>query len=386
GYNTNEVPVINPVLGNLYSAHYKIINESNFLIDGLEAGQAIGLSEKRRDEMISEAKFQRAFANFNLLRYFGQFYDLNSNLGIVLRSEFSIELVSAPRNTVQEVYDFIKEDLEYAVANGPTFIDHYYSGSLAAKALLSKVELYTGNYDLAAILASEVINNSEGYVLEAQFGDIFVNSFNSSEVIFAPLSGPIPEGGSNMGLINNTVYSETLRATADVQVGTINDGSLSGVGSNYDPRFSYAYSDVTKGSNNQGKYPFQGLSGDQGNTLYHLRLAEIFLVHAEAEARRLGGDLDASLSSLNVIRNRAGVDPKDLSDIPTLLEDIRQEKLLELFFENGEPWFDMVRFDVLGNSDASSIKPTIVSDNQFILPIPQDVLTGNPNVLPNPGY
>lgn len=386
GFNTNEVPVINPVLGNLYNGHYKIINSSNFLIRGLENGDAIGISDTRRDEMISEAKFQRAFAYFNLLRYFGQFYDLSSSYGVVVRSEFSTELVSQPRNTVQEVYNFIKEDLEYAAANGPTFIEHFYSGSLAAKALLSKVELYMGNYGVAATLANDVINNAEGYALEEQYADIFTNSFNSSEVIFAPFSGPIPEGGSNMDLINRTTYSGNLINTADAQVGGANDGDLTGAGTNYDPRFGFAYSDDTQGPNNQGKYPFGNTTNSQRNTLYHLRLAEIYLVHAEAEARRPGGILLDALASLNVLRNRVSVTPKELSNTATLLEDIRQEKLLELFFENGESWFDMVRFDTLGNLDASSVKASIVSDNQFILPIPSNVITGNPNVVQNPGY
>lgn len=386
GYNTNEVPVINPVLANLYNAHYKIINLANFLIDGLEAGDAVGISDTRKDEMISEAKFQRAFAYFNLLRYFGQFYDLNSDLGVVLRTEFSTELVSAPRNTVQEVYNLIREDLEFAVANGPMFVESFYSGSLAAKALLSKVELYTGNYTVAATLANEVINNGEGYTLELQYGDIFANSFNSSEVLFAPFSGATPENGSGMDNISNTTYSEALRLVADAQVGTANDGDLSGAGTNYDPRFSFAYAADTQGPNLQGKYPFTNQGTSQRNTLYHLRLAEIYLVHAEAEARRPSGILGDALASLNVVRNRAIVTPKVLTDVDTLLEDIRQEKLLELFFENGESWFDMVRYDVLGDIDVSSIKPTIVSDNQFALPIPQRVTTGNPNVAQNPGY
>lgn len=386
GYNTNEVPVINPTLASLYNGHYKIINTCNFLIKGLEAGDAVGISDVRKDEMLSEAKFQRAFAYFNLLRYFGQFYDLNSTYGVVVRSEFSTELVSAPRNTVQDVYDFIQEDLEFAAANGPINIDHFYSGSLAAKALLSKVELYMGNYDVAATWAFEVINNAEGYALEAEYGAVFSNSFNSSEVIFAPFSGPIPEGGSNMGFINRTTFSENLRSIADAQVGTSDDGDLAGAGENYDPRFSFAYSDATEGVNLQGKYPFGDTANSRGNTLYHLRLAEIYLVHAEAEARRPGGVLSDALASLNVLRDRAAVTPKALSDANTLLEDIRQEKLLELFFENGEPWFDLVRFDALGNLDATTLKATLVAEYQFILPIPSQVMIGNTSVVQNPGY
>ena len=385
GFNTNEVKPENRFLANLYNAHYKVINTANFLIQELEAGKAIGISEERKAEMISEAKFQRAFSHFSLLRYFGEHFNQGSAFGIVLRTTFATELEASPRNTVQETYALIVEDLEYAVANGPMFIEHFYSGSLAAKALLSKVKLYQGEFAAAASLAEEVINNGEGYALEAEYADIFQNQFNSSEVIFAPFSGPGLEGGSGMNQINRTTYSEILRSLADAQVGDANDGSLDGEGENYDPRFAFAYSEDTKAFNGQGKYPFNFTSGSQNNTLYHLRLADIYLVRAEAIARS-GGDPSLALASLNTIRERAGVDTRTFTDIPTLLEDIRQEKLLELFFENGEPLFDLVRYDILGDLDASQIKPSLSSKYKFILPIPAEVLIGNSNVVQNPGY
>ncbi|MEO8773751.1 MAG: RagB/SusD family nutrient uptake outer membrane protein, partial [Gelidibacter sp.] len=288
--------------------------------------------------------------------------------------------------TVQEVYNLIQSDLEFAAAKGPTFVEHFYTGSLAAKALLSKVALNTGDFSAAATWALEVMNNAENYALEDQYASIFSNSFESSEVIFAPFSGYSPEGGSQMDLIKRTTFSETLRGLADSQAGLFDDGDLSEEGSGYDPRFAYAYSEDTKGNNMQAKYPFANRSDSRNNTIYHLRLGEIYLVYAEAEARRAGGDLDAALTSLNAIRLRAGVDAKILSDKATLLEDIRQEKLLELFFENGEPWFDMVRYDVLGNLDATTVKPTIITRDRFVLPIPLQVIIGNNTVKQNPGY
>lgn len=385
GFNTNEVPVENRFLTNLYNANYKIINTANFIIEELEAGKAIGISEERKNEIISEAKFQRAFSYFNLLRYFGQYYDLSSSYGLVLRTTFSTELESQPRSSVQETYNLIESDLEYAAVNGPVFIEHFYSGGLAAKALLAKVKLYKGNYTEAATLAEEVISNGEGYALETSYNNIFLNRFDSPEVIYAPFAGSGSEGGSNMNIINRTSYSEYLRTLADAQVGTADDGSLEEEGSEYDPRFSYAYSDATKGDNSQGKYPFGFQATAENNTMYHLRLAEMYLVHAEA-LTRAGGDTGLALLSLNTIRDRAGVDAKDFVDVPTLLEDVRQEKLLELFFENGEPLFDLVRYDVLGNLDASSIKPTLNSENKYILPIPSEVLIGNNNLVQNPGY
>ena len=114
-------------------------------------------------------------------------------------------------------------------------------------------------------------------------------------------------------------------------------------------------------------------------------MADIYLIHAEALARA-GGDPSLALASLNTIRDRAGVAVKEFTDIPTLLEDIRQEKLLELFYENGEPLFDIVRYDILGNLDASQIKPTLNNKYKFILPIPAEVLIGNDKLVQNPGY
>ena len=385
GFNINEVPVVNSYLSSFYNGEYKIINAANFLIQELEAGKAVGISDERKTEMISEAKFQRALTYFNLLRFFGQYYDLSSSYGVVLRTTYSTELESSPRSTVQEVYTLIEADLEYAATNGPVFIDHFYSGSLAPKALLAKVKLYEGKYAEAAILAEEVINNGEGYALEMSYDDIFANQFNSSEVIFAPFSGPGSEGGSNMDAIRGTTYSEYLRALSDAQVGSDDDGSLEGTGEAYDPRFSFAYSEETAGVNFQGKYPYNSLPGSQNNTIYHLRLGEIYLVHAE-ELTRSGGNTEFALLSLNTIRDRAGVDTKEFVDVPTLLEDIRQEKLLELFYENGEPLFDLVRYHVLGNLEASSIKPTLNNAYKFVLPIPSEALIGNNALVQNPGY
>ncbi|PRZ28154.1 RagB/SusD family nutrient uptake outer membrane protein [Flavobacterium granuli] len=386
GFNTNEVPVDNIFLTNLYSGHYKIINGCNFLIQELEAAKAVGISDVKKAEMISEAKFQRAFAHFNLLRYFGEFYDLNSTYGIVVRTAFATKLEAKPRNSVSEVYQQIEDDLVYASANGPVYIDHFYSGSLAAKALLSKVYLYTGKFTEAAALADEVINNDEGYVLESQYSDIFKNSFNSSEVIFAPKTGPDNEGKTAMNQVSRTTYSQALKTLADAQVGTSTDGTLSGAGSGYDPRFLHAYADATKKTNGNGKYPFLDQIASQGNTLYHLRLGEIYLIKAEAEVRKTGGDLTIALESLNAIRERAGVNLKSLSDKATLLEDIRKEKLLELFFENGESWFDIVRYDHLGNLRAAAVKASLLSPNQFVLPIPLQVIIGNKTVIQNKGY
>lgn len=383
GYNINEVPVENPVLGTIYNSYYAIINQANFLIEQLEAGKAEGASEERVAEMISEARFNRALAYFELLRNFGEFYDLNSEYGVVIRTSFANVLEAEERSSVQEVYDQIFADLEYAIANGPVNVAHHFAGSLAAKALLAKVKLYAGAYPEAAALAGEVINNSEGYALEEQYSDIFLNQTASKEVIFAPFAGTGSEGGVAMYQVNRTSYSPQLELAADEQVET--PGSLAGIGEGYDPRFLFAYAEAGLGNNLNGKYPYENSVNNRNNTNFHLRMGEMYLIFAEAEIRS-NGDTDAALTALNTIRERAGVAPLELTDPQEILLEIREEKLLELFFENGEGWYDLVRYHVLGDINAFAIKETLHDEGQFVLPIPLNALTGNNQLKQNPYY
>ncbi|SHF73789.1 SusD family protein [Salegentibacter echinorum] len=383
GFGENEIPVQNPNLTTVYNAHYKIINQANFLIREVEAGKADNISEEKQKELIAQAKFNRAFASFKLLRNFGQFYDLSSPIGIVLQTSFSQEVDAQTRNSVQETYNQIFEDLEYAINFGPKNVPHYYGGSLAAKALLAKVKLYAGDFETASNLAMEVINNEEGYNLEADYASIFANQMNSSEVIFAPFAGSGSEGGVAMYQIKKTNPSAQLDSLANKQVEGA--GDLTGMGTGYDPRFLFAYSEATQGNNRNAKYPNESFINGQVNTNYHLRLAEIYLIFAEAEVRK-GGDLDAAVMALNTIRERAGVMPKETGTASEILEDVREEKLLELFFENGEGWFDLIRFHEYGDINAFELKASLTNKDQFIKPIPLQVLTANNQLEQNPGY
>ena len=85
GFSTNEVVENNIAVQDFYSANYAIINAANYLIEALEAGRAVGIDSVRNVEIIGECKFHRAMAHFMLLRQFGQFYDEDSDLGIVFR-------------------------------------------------------------------------------------------------------------------------------------------------------------------------------------------------------------------------------------------------------------------------------------------------------------
>jgi len=73
------------------------------------------------------------------------------------------------------------------------------------------------------------------------------------------------------------------------------------------------------------------------------------------------------------------------------VDALLKERRLELAFE-GQRWFDLVRLDkvesVLNNLKDSG-RPALVypyNEYSYKLPIPQDVLDQNPNLVQNPGY
>ena len=384
GFNSNQVLPENAYISNLYNAHYKIINGSNFLIQELEAGKAVGISESSKTEMLAQAKFHRAMAYFNLLRYFGEYFDASSQYGVVVRTNFANGLEYSPRSSVAATYSLILSDLDYAMNNGPQYVEHYRVGQVAATALLARVQLYRGEYAAAETLAGIVIDNAEGYELEDSYASIFSNGYNSSEVIFAIYNDIPPSSGSGMYQASRTKYSNAFKDIADAQVP--GEGSLDETGSGFDPRFSFAYSDATKGINLNGKYPAnENVATSTRSTLYYIRLAEMYLIRAEAIARS-NGDLDAAFADVNTLRLRAGVDEKETTDKATLLNYIRQEKMLEMFYENGESWFDLIRYHKAGDLNAFDEKSSLTSSKQFILPIGINVLTGNNLMIQNPGY
>ncbi|MFI8606326.1 RagB/SusD family nutrient uptake outer membrane protein [Cellulophaga baltica] len=385
-FNTNNVLNNEDLLQQVYVDLYFNINLSNYFIELVERGDA-NVNDSRKNELLAEAKFFRGLSHFSLLRIFGQFYDVNSPLGVVVSTQPIRSNTSFPRNSVQETYDAIIADLQFSADNAPTGRAHYYVSATTAQALLAKVQLNMGDYTNAALNAQAVISNTDGYLLEPTYSGVFNDRWGAETLLAAYVDIDI-EGAQAHNFGRNTFGPSTLfRTLADEQDGLNSDGSTDNA-TGYDPRYSLGfYLDPANPTILIGKYPFDGtFAGGEGNAIKTLRMAEIYLIYAEAEARRDGGSLANALARVNEIRNRAGasVTPRVLSDKATLLEDIRIEKMLELYCETGENWYDLVRYDRLGDIDASALKPSISSVNKLIFPIPNAAIIGNTELVPNP--
>lgn len=115
---------------------YNVINRCNVV---LGRGESISGNEETKNAIFGQARFMRAYTMFTMLRIYG-------GLAIPEGYTDTLEGLEIPRKTASETYDYIIEDLQYAINNLPTRSrwgsGAYYKASKgAAQALLGDVYL-----------------------------------------------------------------------------------------------------------------------------------------------------------------------------------------------------------------------------------------------------
>lgn len=371
--NNNSPTLSNGYITDFYLNCYSVVSQVNSFNTGLKALSESEITSQAKNTLLAESSFLRASAYFYALRFFGQHYNLSSDFGIVIRPEDSANNANAfPRSSVQESYDAILEDLDFAIANGPENGGANFRASKeAAQALKAKVLLYMGDFSGAAALANTVLT-STAKTFAPDYAEMFTDQIHSPEIFFAPFidSAEDPFGRFSPVDLEDSLYETLAIAAGDPRLNTQKfwfqfDGDLEG---DYEPPF-------------------------YRSTNVHLRLPELYLIFAEAAAR-VGSGVDAdALASLNASRTRSAVglpalvDGVDINTKAELLEAIRIEKLFDLFSEQGEEFFDIVRYHYLGDLDGLAIKTSLNSEHLFILPIPLKELVPSQGIVEqNPGY
>ncbi|WP_346880803.1 RagB/SusD family nutrient uptake outer membrane protein [uncultured Algibacter sp.] len=381
-----------------YTRLYGIINNANWLLESIaDIPEATFSSPDRKNEIIAEAKGMRATAHFYVLRLWGQFYDLNSNFGIVVKTSPALSDDAFPRNNVADSYAIIMEDLDDAIANAPDLRAKFFINKSYAKALKAKVLLYQGNYAQAAVLAKEVLDTSGGgFQLAPTVTEIFDNTsealFNSSELLFGS-RGITNEEDLRLGNFWGGEYAALTEDYRSIFTGSV---EIDGQTINYDNSGRF-FEDFSGGA---GKFAEFFSSAETFEMLYHMRMAELHLIYAESDARANNAVTADALGALNTVRSRAGATttgadgfetyPASIT-LPEFLEAVRVEKWVELGTEMGEEWFDLVRYDIAdgfgSGFQVSDIKPSATNPDKFILPIPSESIQSGGNIVEqNPSY
>lgn len=370
---THEMNLVNPVGRDQWQHTYRAINRVNQIAYSPLAEEILAGAGDKLNQFKAEASFIRGFGHFHLVRTFGLPYsDEHKNtaeMGVPLRlqgvldRETAFEIVQ--RSTVEEVYNQVIADLEFAAANLPAG-NAWDSGRATqdiAKALLAKVYFHKQDYANAARLAGEVIRTGK-YALDTDMTAKYARAemgTSTREVIFMIPSVSITEdswGGLRAFRTNDLtlpIYhpSESLLNAHDKE----NDRRFSTFykeinGSWYTTRFDYQYMDaIVMGYN------------------------ELLLLYAEALAES-GGDLTEALTSLNQIEQRAyGQAKTTQADKATIIDAARKERRLEIAL-HGERLFELKRMrqDVRGDAWDS---------RKIMFQIPDIEQSGNPDVTMN---
>jgi hypothetical protein len=349
---------------------------SNAAIEGLQSSTA--LSPVTKNQLTGEAKFLRAFCNFYLVNIFG-------DIPLVTTTNYAKTSLLAKAST-EQVYLQMVNDLhdaqkllpaDYSVSGG----QRYRANRWAATALLARVYLYQGNWVGADSAATAVINNTALYSLVPDLGSVFLA--NSNEAIwqlvpntysqyatwegYQNLPAPLNSGNPTYFLKNtmlNAFEAGDLRRTVWVD-------STNNAGTVY--YFPYKYKVKTTDQYDITEYYMM------------LRLAEQYLIRAEAEANT-PGEMSNAILDMDTIRNRAGLTGyTGPADQASVLKAMMHERQVELFSEWGHRWMDLKRW---GNASSvlTSAKGFTVSSNQLLFPIPITELQIDPNLTQNSGY
>lgn len=373
---------------------YTYIFRVNSLIEGVSASDGIAASAKKI--LLAEAKFIRAYCYFALVNFYG-------DVPLVLTTDYTANL-TIPRTDKSLIYDQIISDILTAQTD---LSDNYLSTNLisatdqrvrpnkaAATAFLARVYLYNGKWAEAEAQSTLVINNPN-YSLLTDLNQVFL--MNSQEAIWQvqPNSNP----GSPFGGIRtlNTQDGYYFIPFPDQSPKNWLSPFLLDAFEPNDKRRTDWVLDNDDELPVPYKYklvPYSLLYGlpeqEQGEFVMVLRLAEQYLIRAEARAHlnKLTG-VGSAEEDLNAIRNRAGLPPTTAATQTELLTAILHERQVELFTE-GHRWFDLIR---TGNID--DVMYEVAPEHQgnwapfkAIFPIPKSEFTSNTALQghQNPGY
>ena len=402
GFQQIDDMIHNPVNDNLddiWDWMFAGVQRANFLLEFQDK-----IDFEGKDIIIAEARFLRAYYNFELVKWFGAI-PLKPNARFAVGDETSIA-----RSSVEEVYALIEEDLQFA-ANTLSYtapqVGRATKGS--AQALLGKAYLFQDKFADAANVLNELIR-SDAYELVEDYNVIFENIGENGvesvfEIQYTDAEGAgfgclqCSEGNVAVGFNGIRNYSGpefdsgfSFNVPTDEAYNAYEDGDIrrdiailnivawaDDTGATFSEGFEHT------GYYNRKYIARQGdlNTGDQNltnpNNYRAIRYADVLLMAAEALNR---GSLDDALaqSYLNQVRERAGLDPLNLTG-NNLLEAIYRDRRAELMGE-GHRFFDLVR-----TGRAAQFIDGFVAGKHELFPIPlEEIEFSQGNWQQNPGY
>ena len=363
----------NLIVEESWIAIYRTSANANALLEALPGISDFEPGEAAQVE--GTAKALRAMAHFDLLRTFGEHWDSNSRYGIPVISKTQSIDDRPSRASVETSYSFIINELNSTlelltdVPKTPQFVH-----IATVRGLLARVYLYQKKYSEAATLASALIEDGDYQLFDASEYPLVFSERRTPESVFE-----LAFDRQNRSDFNSLTYSRTdalrpelfFMAAADLnqffagRVGDIRAALLD---------FSAENNDATILPDGRS----QKYRGEEArdNPAYLLRLAEMYLIRAEAQGYPSG------LEDLNTLRAKRGLSAlstTDIADEPAFLDAVLGERRAEFNFE-GHYYYDLAR---TGQYEARTGQPAY----RAILPVPyREIIASGGKIEQNQGY
>jgi len=373
-YREMDTYVINADNGEvlaLWDAIYEVANQANNII--AEAPNVEDASQELIDQSLGEAYFARGLAFFDAARIWGGIPGVIGDLGVPIPTEPSREASFPERPSLQATYDQVEADLNQALNLLPE-TNSFGAGRVdkaAARALLARYHLYMGEYAQASDFASQVINDGR-FMLLPNIADVFAGE-NTAESIFELQFNNADQSNLRLWYAPGAIGGRGDLAAHDEFYNAIPD--------NDERKALFGFDEV-----GGFIYPTKYIKAGDIDNAHILRIAEMYLIRAEADLMENKGDPTADV---NAVRTRSGLDP--LAG-PVTLDDILDERKVELAFE-GHRWFDLLRtgraLTVLASVPRTNTPgdPAMLTDPQRqLFPIPNLDLNANANLVQNEAY
>ena len=365
----HQVNADNATIASAWSAIYKTILRANHVISKVPVVSDPLLTDDLRNQYLGEAYFIRGLAYFDLARTWG---------GVPLITEPTAspsDNVGVPRSTQAETYTQALADLNLAepLLPEPATIlagadNRYRANRKTVWALKARYYLYQSDWANAELYATKVIDDNTSFKLVAPYTSFWASNVRGTvESVFEIFYNGTTEVNAHRGQWQPQQNGGTRQwAPNDAFVALVSDPL---VGGNRSPL-------VLK--DNQARWYGNLYYRNPGSDpSYVLRIAEVYLIRAEARAHQ--ENLSLAAADIDAVRARAGLASTTAATQDEILLSIENERRIEFAFEPHR-WFDLVR---TGRAEAVL---GITDDRKYLMPIPAAQRLIDPTLDQNPGY
>lgn len=357
----HRVNAENSTLSTVWRGIYVSINRANHVITKVPGVTDPLLTTALKNQYTGEAYFIRALNYFDLVRVWG---------GVPLITTPTLSASGnrgIPRSTATETYAQVLSDLEAAELLLPETTDRFRATRKTVWALKARFYLYQKNWAKAEEYASKLIGDSN-YALLKPFNSFYSpdNAKGTRESVFEFFHSTNETNAHGVQWLPQERGGTRQWAPNTALVASLNDPLQGGTRS------------TLVALDNQNRwYATLYYRSPATDPTYVLRIAELYLIRAEARAEQ--DNLGGAAEDLNKVRDRAGLGVSAATTEEGLLEAIAAERRLEFPFE-AQRWFDLVR-----TGKATTVL-NFTDETKLLLPIPVSELQLDGVLVQNPGY